>query len=292
MGLMGHYYSGMLDIATDLAQVSGRLGTHVEIVEVDQLSGLRREVSGKETAAKVQQFKDFFDIAPECLKTELERAATTAVALDKLVAKLSLDMMAYYYMGSGIEENENTMSSIILGTSMLTGSGIPVAGEYEVKNVLAMKIMDELGAGGSFTEYYAMDFDADLVLMGHDGPGHTRIAQDKIRVRPLQVFHGKVGSGLSVEMAVKHGAVTLLSVVEDKDKGFSLLVAEGESVPGPILEIGNTNSRYRFPLGARGFVEAWNGRGPAHHCAVGVGKMGNELRKVAALMNLAFHQIC
>jgi len=201
-------------------------------------------------------------------------------------------MLAYYSMGSGIDENENTMSSIILGTSLLTGKGIPVAGEYEIKNVLAMKIMDELGAGGSFTEYYAMDFKDDIVLMGHDGPGHPRIAQDRIRVRPLRVYHGKVGRGLSVEMAVKHGPVTLLSVVEDKEKGFSLLIAEGESVTGPILEIGNTNSRYRFPIGARSFVEAWNARGPAHHCAVGIGHKGQQLHKLAKLINLGFHQVC
>jgi L-arabinose isomerase len=292
MGLMGHYYSGMLDIATDLAQVSGRFGTHVEIVEVDQLSGLRREVTEQESAAKVEEFRTFFSIDDDCSRAELDRAAITAVALDKLVANNSLDMLAYYYMGSGIGENENTMSSIILGTSMLTGSGVPVAGEYEVKNVLAMKIMDELGAGGSFTEYYGMDFNDDLVLMGHDGPGHRRIAQEKIRVRPLQVYHGKVGRGLSVEMAVKYGPVTLLSVVEDKESGFSLLVAEGESVAGPILEIGNTNSRYRFSPGARRFVEAWNARGPAHHCAIGVGHWGSQLRKVAELMELGFYQVC
>lgn len=292
MGLMGHYYSGMLDIATDLAQVSGRFGTHIEIIEVDQLSGLRREVTEQETAAKIAQFRSFFAVDEECSPEELERAAATAVALDRMVANNSLDMLAYYYMGSGIAENENTMSSIILGTSMLTGSGIPVAGEYEVKNALAMKIMDELSSGGSFTEYYAIDFNDDLVLMGHDGPGHARIAQDRIRVRPLRVYHGKVGRGLSVEMAVKYGPVTLLSVVEDKERGFSLLVAEGESVSGPILEIGNTNSRYRFSLGARGFVEAWNAQGPAHHCAIGVGNWGAQLRKIAELMALGFHQIC
>lgn len=292
LGLMGHYYSGMLDIATDLAQVSGRFGTHIEIVEVDQLSTLRREVTSPQTEAKAAHFREFFEVDDECSPEELERAATTAVALDQLVAVNGLDMLAYYYMGSGIAENENTMSSIILGTSMLTGKGVPVAGEYEIKNVLAMKIMDQLGAGGSFTEYYAMDFKDDLVLMGHDGPGHTKIAQDKIRVRPLRVYHGKVGRGLSVEMAVKYGPVTLLSIVEDKEKGFSLLVAEGESVAGPILEIGNTNSRYRFPLGARGFVESWNACGPAHHCTIGVGGWARQLRKIAELMNLAFHQVC
>jgi L-arabinose isomerase len=292
MGLMGHYYSGMLDIATDLAQVSGRFGTHVEIVEVDQLSALRREVTEQQVAAKLAEFHSFFAVDDDCSAEELNRAATTAVALDRMVAENALDMLAYYYKGSGIAENENTMSSIILGTTVLTGKGVPVAGEYEIKNVLAMKIMDELGAGGSFTEYYAMDFNDDLVLMGHDGPGHMRIAQNRIRVRPLKVYHGKVGRGLSVEMAVRYGPVTLLSIVEDKERGFSLLAAEGESVPGPILEIGNTNSRYRFSTGARGFVEAWNARGPAHHCAIGIGHRGRQLRKIADLMGLGFHQVC
>jgi L-arabinose isomerase len=155
-----------------------------------------------------------------------------------------------------------------------------------------MKIMDLLGMGGSFTEYYALDFALDVVLMGHDGPGHIGIAQDRIKVRPLQVYHGKVGAGLSVEMSVKHGPVTLLSVVEDKQAGFNLLVAEGESVPGPILEIGNTNSRYRFPLGARKFVEAWNSHGPAHHCAIGVGHAAAQIEKVASLLQLRAVRVC
>ncbi len=292
LGLMGHYYGGMLDIATDLTQVSGRFGIHLEQLEVDELSALRRHVTEAATEAKLFDFRNFFEVGDDCSEYELARAARTAAALDTLVEQQQLDMMAYYYKGTGIPENEDAMSSIILGTSMLTGNGIPVAGEYEVKNVIAMKIMDLLGVGGSFTEYYAMDFAADLVLMGHDGPGHINIAQDRIKVRPLKVYHGKVGNGLSVEMSVKHGPVTLLSVVEDKQHGFLLLAAEGESVSGDILEIGNTNSRYRFALGARAFVEAWNAYGPAHHCAIGVGHIAGQLAKIASLLNLGTATVC
>src|SRR5471030_419722 len=103
-----------------------------------------------------------------------------------------------------------------------------------------MKIMDSFGAGGSFSEFYAMDYNDDVVLLGHDGPCHPAIAEGKIKVKPLKVYHGKVGSGLSVEMSVKHGPITLLSVVETADGGLMLLAAEAESVPGPILETGNT----------------------------------------------------
>ncbi len=292
LGLMGHYYSGMLDIATDLTQVSGRFGIHLEMLEVDELSALRAGVTESSIQGKLREFRDFFEVGEDCSAAELARAARTSVALDNFVESNDIDLLAYFYKGSGIPENEDTMSSIIVGTSMLTGRGVPVAGEYEIKNAIAMKIMDLLGVGGSFTEYYAMDFAADLVLMGHDGPGHIGIAQDKIKVRPLQVYHGKVGNGLSVEMSVKHGPVTLLAVVEDKGHGFQLLVAEGESVAGEILEIGNTNSRYRFPLGARRFVEQWNSHGPAHHCAIGIGHIAGQLEKLARLLELGFVQVC
>lgn len=292
LGLMGHYYGGMLDVATDLAQLSGRFGVHIEQIEADELSALRRTIDGDGVALKLASIENFFDVDPDCTAAELDRAARTAVALDTLIEVNNLDMLAYYYKGVGIAENEDVLSSIIVGTSMLTARNVAVAGEYEVKNVIAMKILDMLGAGGSFTEYYAMDFDADVVVMGHDGPGHLRIAQDRIKLRPLQVYHGKVGSGLSVEMSVKHGPVTLLSVVESSQTGLMLLAAEGLSVPGSVLEIGNTNSLYRFPLGCRRFVEAWNAQGPAHHCAIGVGHLASILKKVASLLELEFHQVC
>ena len=292
MGCMGHYYSGMLDIYSDLTMQYAYFGGHIELIEVDELTALRKEVLEKELPERVKYFYEAFDVQPDCSKEELERAAKTSVALDKLVDKYRLGSMAYYYKGSGVGDNEDTISSIILGNSLLTARGIPVAGEYEIKNAQAMKIMDSFGAGGSFTEYYAMDFEDDVVLMGHDGPGHIAIAEGKTKVRPLYVYHGKVGKGLSVEMSVKNGPVTLLSVVEQSGGKLMLLVAEAESVAGPTLEIGNTNSRYKFSLGARGFVNNWNSHGPAHHCAVGVGHIGSKIKKLGALLNVDVVQIC
>jgi L-arabinose isomerase len=292
LGLMGHYYNGMLDIMTDVTLVSIVFGTHIEHVEVDELSAIAAGVADDAVARRVAEFESSLDVQPDCPLEELHRAARTSVALDMFIAKHELDAMAYYYEGSGNAANENIMSSIILGASLLTARHIPVAGEYEVKNVLAMKIMDVLGAGGSFTEYYAMDFNDDVVLMGHDGPGHIAICEGKTKVRLLRLYHGKVGRGLSVEMSVKHGPVTLLSVVEDAESRFRLLAAEGECVAGETLEIGNTNSRYRFPTGARGFVNAWNAQGPAHHCAVGMGHLADTIEKLSSLLGIGFHKIC
>ncbi|MGC9260260.1 MAG: arabinose isomerase [Phycisphaerae bacterium] len=292
LGVMGHYYGGMLDIYSDLTQQCAAFGGHIEIMEVDELAALRSTISKDAIAQRVKHFHDVFDVQSDCPPEELSRAARTSVALDQLVEKHNLGSLAYYYMGTGNPANEDAISSIILGNSLLTARGIPVAGEMEIKNAQAMKIMDSFDAGGSFTEYYAMDFNDDVVLMGHDGPGHIAIAQGKTKVRPLQVYHGKVGCGLSVEMSVKHGPVTLLSVVQTADGKLTLLTAEAESVAGPVLEIGNTNSRYRFAIGARQFVESWNAQGPAHHCAVGVGHIADRIEKLGKLLNMETIRVC
>jgi L-arabinose isomerase len=292
MGCMGHYYSGMLDIYTDMTSHYAAFGGHFEMIEVDELAALRREVTAEQIASRISDFHAHFDVAPDCSPEELDRAARTSVALDRLIERHDLGSMAYFYSGTGVPENEDAISSIIIGNSLLTANGVPIAGEYEIKNVQAMKILDSFGSGGLFTEYYAIDFNDDVVLMGHDGPGHIAIAEGKTRIKPLDVYHGKVGRGLSVEMSVKNGPVTLLSVVQKADGKLMLLLAEGESVPGPILGIGNTNSRYRFSIGARAFVNNWNQQGPAHHCAVGIGHLSSKIRKLGELLNLEVVQVC
>lgn len=292
LGCMGHYYSGMLDIYSDLTQHYAHFGGHIELLEVEELVEFRKQVTNFEIDSRLALFEQTFDIQDDCSIADLKSAATTSVALEKLVQKHQLGSMAYYYKGTGNPDNEEAIASIILGNSLLTANNIPVAGEYEIKNAQAMKIMDSFGVGGSFSEYYAMDFNDDVVLMGHDGPGHIAIAEGKTKVRPLKVYHGKVGKGVSVEMSVKKGPVTLLSVVENAGGKLMFLVAEAESVEGPILEIGNTNSRYKFPIGARQFVNDWNSHGPAHHCAIGIGHIASKIQKLGALLKMEVVKVC
>ncbi|XOV91039.1 MAG: arabinose isomerase [Bacteroidota bacterium] len=291
LGLMGNYYGGMLDIYTDLTQQLIQFGGHIELIEVDELTQLVKEVDPKSIPERVEEIKELFDVREDCNEDDLAASARTSLALEALVKRHDLGSLAYYYKGVD-NENGDTIATIIVGNSMLTAKGVPVAGEYEVKNVQAMKILDLLGCGGSFTEYYAMDYEDDIVLMGHDGPGHVTIAEGKVKIKPLDVYHGKVGRGLSVEMSVRYGKVTLLSVVDQPDGQLMLLMAVGESEPGPILEIGNTNSRYRFDIGAREFVEKWNSYGPAHHCAIGVGDVTPILEKLGKLLDMKTVRVC
>ncbi|WP_310560002.1 L-fucose/L-arabinose isomerase family protein [Flavobacterium sp.] len=291
LGVLGHYYGGMLDVYTDITKQSAVFGTHIELLEMCELKKYRDEVTDAEVQAKIQEFNTAFDVASECEIYEIERAARTSVALDMLINKRNLGSLAYYYEGESGNDYENIVTSVIAGNTLLTGKNIPIAGECEVKNAQAMKIMAEFGAGGSFSEFYLMDFKDDIVMLGHDGPAHSLIAEGRVKLVPLSVYHGKPGKGLSIQMSVKHGPVTLLSVVERNDKIF-LLVAEGDSVTGPVLEIGNTNSRYRFSVGAKKFMNDWSKQGPAHHCAIGVGHIATKIEKLGQILGIEVVKIC
>jgi L-arabinose isomerase len=291
LGILGHYYNGMLDVYTDLTQQSAIFGTHIELVEMCEVKKYRDEIIDPEVKEKINEFNKEFKISPECASEEIERAARTSIALDKLVRVHNLGSLAYYYEGISGNEYENIATSVIAGNTLLTGNHIPVAGECEVKNAQAMKIMDAFGAGGSFSEFYAMDFNDDIVMLGHDGPAHFKIAEGPVKLVPLPVYHGKPGKGLSIQMTVKNGPVTLLSVVQGKG-GLFLLTAEGESEAGPVLEIGNTNSRYRFSIGAREFINRWSKQGPAHHCAIGLGHIAGKIEKLGILLGIPTVRIC
>ncbi|WP_432962519.1 arabinose isomerase [Treponema sp. OMZ 840] len=292
IGILGHYYCGMLDVYTDITELASVFGCHFELLEIDELAQYHKAVSKRDIMIKRQQFETEFKIDSECEAFELDRAAQTSCALDTLVEKRNLHAMAYYYEGTPGSTHENIVTSVIAGNTLLTAHHIPVAGECEVKNVLAMKIMDILKVGGSFAELYAMDFNDDIILWGHDGPAHPTIADGQVALVPLPVYHGKPGKGLSIQMTVKQGPVTFLAVVQGRSGKTLLLIAEGESVVGPVLQIGNTNSRYKFPISARAFVDKWSKQGPSHHCAIGIGHIHTIIEKIAFLLGIECIKIC
>jgi L-arabinose isomerase len=291
VGILGHYYNGMLDVYSDVSRHSSVFGNHFQHLEMCELKELRDQVSEDAIDKKIDEFRHKFRVSEECGEAELTRAARTAVALDLLVEKHHLGSMAYYYEGRNMNSYEDIVTSIIAGNTLLTGRNVPVAGECEIKNVQAMKILDTLGIGGSFSEFYYTDYENDLIYLGHDGPAHFSIAKDGVDLVPLSVYHGKPGKGLSIQMTVQNGPVTLLAVVEDEDR-IKLMTAQGHAVEAPTFNIGNTNSAYRFDISSKEFISSWSKRGPSHHLAIGLGHHASIIQKYAFLLDIEHIEIC
>jgi len=294
IGFLGHTYPGMLDMYSDFTQIHAQTGAHVEVLEIDDLITRVESADEATVARKGEEIRTTFDladpgvdpIAGEITPEVFDWSARVATGLDQLVADFELDGLTYYYRGLGGNAAERVAAGLIVGNSLLTARGIPASGEGDLKTNLAMLLMDRLGAGGSYTEFYALDFEDDFVLMGHDGPGHLAIADGRPVARALKLYHGKAGAGLSIEMNVRLGPVTILGISQTADGRLKMLGAQGESIPGPTFRIGNTNSRIRFSSAPAAFFDAWCAEGPTHHVALGVGHQLSRLDKVAHLLGL------
>ena len=140
IGLMGHVYEGMLDMNSDPTMVQGFFGAHVEHLELDDLAECVRAVTAAQAAERLALIRNLFlfpepgadPIAGPVDPAELDWAARVSVGLEALVEERALSGLAYYYRGLGGNENERLASSLTIGSSLLTGRGVPIAGEYDL----------------------------------------------------------------------------------------------------------------------------------------------------------------
>ena len=217
---------------------------------------------------------------------DLDVAAKAAVALEKFIEKRDLDGFAYYYEGEAESLTRELVTNFIVGNSLLTAAGFPMCGEFDLKNCVAMMIFDRLDIGGSFAEFHPIDFERGTVLVGHDGPHHLNIAAKKPVLRSLKKYHGKPGKGAGVEFNIKEGPITMMSIGIKADGTFKFVVAEGESLAGPIPPTGNTNTHGKFPPDVRTFLRNWTMEGPTHHFALGIGHHAAELKKLGRALGI------
>ena len=294
IGLLGHTMEAMYDMHADPTALTRAFGIHVPLLEIDDILRCKKEVTKEEIALSLSRIDEVFDtpdpgsdpIAEKLTEKDKTVAAVYAAALERLIEEKHLRGLAYYYEGTEGEENREAASSLIVGNSFLNARGVPMCGEYDIKTCIAMLIMDTLGIGGSFAELHPFDFAENFILVGHDGPHHIAIAEGRPALRSLKKYHGKPGSGASVEFKLREGDITLFGIGQDAAGGFRFIVGEGTSEHGPIPPTGNTNTRARFLPTTKEFVRRWVMAGPPHHFALGIGHRAATIEKIAAVLGI------
>lgn len=294
LGLMGHVLESMYDMHADPTAVSSAFGLHIPLIEIDDVIKEYKKVTEAEIEKKKEIIRREFDMPdpksdPVTMKltdADLNRAAKGAAALDRLIETFSLDGLAYYYEGEEGSLAREVATSFIVGNSILNAQGTPMCGEFDIKTLVAMFIMDKLNIGGSFAEFHPFDFKEDFILVGHDGPHHIAIADGKPILRSLTKFHGKPGSGASVEFKIKEGPITMLGITQTHEGKFKFVIGEGESKKGPIPPTGNTNTRGFFEPTTKEFIKKWVMQGPTHHYALGIGHHADTIKKIADVLGI------
>ncbi len=292
-GFLGNTYSGMLDMYSDFTMIQAQAGLHVEILEMCDLHKLLQDVTSEQIEAKMREVAEMFEISGDSPSDPIAKRPTeeqliwsckVAVAQERLVREKDLDALTYYYHGSPGSEYEALQAGFILGHSLLTARGIPCAGEGDLKTAVAMKICDILGTGGSYSELVVVDYLDETILLGHDGPFHIAISDGKPILRGMGLYHGKQGTGISVEAKVKRGPVTTLNVTQTGDGKLKLVISEAQATGGEIMRIGNTQTPVRFSKHPDAYMNQWFAEAPTHHCALSIGHNAALFKKVGEFM--------
>ena len=294
IGHFGHPIEAMLDMHSDPTMLTSAFGCHIVQTEAEDILFHYKDITEKEIQYYQKKIQDFFDtpdpvsdpVTRKLTTEDLYTAAKVSAALEKFVSEKELDGLAYYYDSLEGSELRKVVTNLIVGNSLLTSAGFPMCGESDLKTCIAMLIMDRMEMGGSFAEFHPIDFNENFVLVGHDGPHHINIADSRPVLRSLIKYHGKPGSGASVEFKIKEGPITMLSISSTYEGKFKFVIAEGESVHGPIPPTGNTNTRGFFKPDVRTFLKSWVKEGPTHHFALGIGHHAETLGKIAGFLNI------
>ena len=295
-GFLGNTYGGMLDMYSDFAMFQGQTGAHLQVLEMCDLNRHLEKVTDEEVAAKRAEIADFFRIsetdaadplAQKPTEVQLNWSAKVAVAQEKLVEEFDLDALTYYYHGAPGGHYEEIQGGFIVGHSLLTAVGIPCSGEGDLKTCLAMKICDLLGVGGSFCEIVVTDYEDGTILLGHDGPFHLAIAKEKPVLRGMGLYHGKQGTGVSVEAKVRTGPITNLNCTQTVDGRLKFIITEAQSTDGTIMTIGNTQTPVKFNKSPDEYFDEWFRELPTHHFAMSVGHNEAQMVKVCKMLGAA-----
>jgi len=289
VGLIGQVYTHMSDMPIDEHRLLRATGRMLVRPEVEEFENAYRRVTEAQLEDMYRQFREMYDVDETVTNEHLHFSAQVAVAFDEIITKHDIYAFGFYWWGER-ELITQLRAQAGLAVSRLAALGRPGVTEGDVKSAMAMKILDLLGGGGMFVEFFAMDFDEDFLLMGHDGPSNVSMANGRPRLMHLDVHHGKSGHGLGIDFDMKLGPVTLLNLTQfDAGDTFKLIYSIGEVVPGPILNIGNPNARVRVSRPIHEFMDAWCQAGPSHHIALGIGDHSAALETFAEAMG--FHTV-
>lgn len=280
-GVIGKTYDGMTDMPIDEHRLLKTTGRLIDRPEVEEIENAFHRVTPGQIEQMFEQLREMYDVDKTVTNEHMRISAQLAVAYDEVITRHEINGFGYYWWGEK-ELVTQLRAESALAVSRLTALGRPGVTEGDIKTAMAMKIMDLLGAGGMFTEFFSMDFNENFIMLGHDGPANINVADGKAKLQHLDVHHGKTGHGLGIDFRIPNGPVTLLNLTQfAAGETFKLIYTTAEAIPGAILNIGNPNCRIRVTKPIHQFMDAWCQQGPSHHIAIGLGDRSQELEAFA-----------
>ncbi|MCR5054469.1 MAG: arabinose isomerase [Lachnospiraceae bacterium] len=285
---IGRPYPGMMDLYIDESNLYHRMHLYTKQFDWEKIWAIADDITDEAVIkAKAEDILNTFDVEGGANVEKVHEMAKYVVAFEQWVKDEDLGLVASHYDGYSKGQAGVVDSLLIPAFSMLIKQGTACAVEGDIKVAMAMSIMKTISGSGQLSEFYTIDFNDDLTLIGHSGSGDADFSTEKKpTMKIVDVFHGKTGGGYLTQFYPADGPVTYLAITQDMDGHFKFIAAEGELVPGKVLQNGDTIKRVKFSISPREFCNRWCETGPTHHFAAGLGRHIDTLKKVAKIFDV------
>jgi L-arabinose isomerase len=221
----------------------------------------------------------------------LERVARSALALDALVVRYSLDAIAVFEQAVLPDVRIGVIPS--LAESLLMAGGLPVAAELDLGTATAMLAIKAIAGHSTFLESSFLDFASDRMYMTHDGLGNLDLADpETLRLTDGIYYRGVNGMGAAAEYVYRPGPVTLLSIASVESGDWRMIVAEGQAEPCPPRPVAAPQMLWRYDGGSISrYFDLYCKAGGIHHFAGAYGKHAAVLEQAARYMGIQVARI-
>jgi L-arabinose isomerase len=286
IGVVGHEYQFMADIQIDRLQLLRRLGPLAVPIEPDEwatdAASQPHDAVEQVAMAMTRRYRDD-GVAPGML----ERVARSALALDSIVTRYSLDALAVLEQAVLPYDQIGVIPS--LAESLLMAGGLPVAAELDLGTATAMVAIKAIAGHCTFLESSFLDFTNDCMYLTHDGLGNPDLADPgTLRLTDGIYYRGVNGMGPAAEYVYRPGPVTLLSVASVSPGDWRMIVAEGDAEPCPPRPVAAPQMLWRFSGGTIGeYFDRYCKAGGIHHFAGAYGKYAAAIEQAARYMGIS-----
>jgi L-arabinose isomerase len=292
IALLGYPMNGMGDIQYDAPALLRRFGPTIVSEDLGPLVARIDAADAGAVEQLVKQHHDRFEVAEDLPRERHEYAARIELAIRGMLEEHDYAAFSFHFDSLGGDGRFKQLP--LLAASDLMADGYGFAAEGDTNTAVLMCAAQTMIGNAHFSEFYAMDWELDSILISHMGEGNWRIAR---KDRPTRLIDRELGIGRldnppTPVFSAEPGIATTAALVPLEGEIYRLVVGRGEVLDTPELpKVEMHYFHFRPEQGMERFMTDWLTLGAPHHFVTNIGDHTARWRHFAELLDLAYEEI-
>jgi L-arabinose isomerase len=286
LGLMGHPFPGMGDLALDTTHLINTLGCECLTIPLEEYHLRAASATAQQVEALSEEYHQRYAIAEDISPDDLHATLRAELALRSIVADRRIDAFSFQFLA--LNEDARTVTTPFAAVSRLMAEGIGFAGEGDLIGAAGTWLLNRLKAPASFSEIFTIDFAGNGLFFSHMGEANLAMARKDHKV-PLVATANPITRTMAKQLvfvtSFQPGPATLCGLSQGPAGRWRLITSRVEIEDfGPLDNIKLPHCKVVNHRDVREWLTAYAKAGGPHHHALCFGDARSRIRYAAQLL--------